>query len=179
MAYLQAADVLVKSDKRLADENRQKALLHWRAAIDFCPDAQRFATSAIMARQLGEQANAAGDLLSAEQYWTFAADSLSGQWDARAEAMGYLSSLRLLQGRTEEAYRRADQGVKLTDNESLRLARARGAVAFAKTKLQAGDTAEATRLLNVAREDLGKIPDGSELSKYARELQQDPLLSRQ
>jgi hypothetical protein len=173
-ALLEAAEHLEKRDPAKSRQYSRDAIADWKAAVDSCPDVQRFTTIAVMARFVGNEYNRNGDAAAAERYWLIAADSPMGQADARAQAANALAALYLTQGSPDRAYQRAGLAVLLSDEPVHRLARAKAALALARRT----QGAAARALPQQAREDLHAIPPQSPLHARAKELLNDPLLQR-
>ncbi|MFH0938028.1 MAG: hypothetical protein V1899_01905 [Planctomycetota bacterium] len=176
-AYSQAAQALRTEpphNQALIEQYRSEWREQWRISVDECPDTKRFAIYSIMAMTVGEDCNVRRDLVGAERYWTLAAEFSGGQQDGRSLAMGYLSSLRMTQNRPEEAYRYANEGLALVPDNTLRLARAKAALALAKNEQQVGDKAAGDQWVNMAREDLNSMLNDARVSEQARRLLNDP-----
>jgi len=174
MAYGQATEMEFKGGRHeRVNEFRRHWMDQWRAAIDDCPDVTRFSFFCDVALNVGEDCQARGDLVGAEKYWRLAASPPPGvpeQAPARALALGWLASLRLSEGRLQEASDLAYEARETYPAEQTILIRGRTAIALAREKEAAGDLETAKALRERARIDLGLIPAWSKHAPIAAEL---------
>ncbi|MCY3020551.1 MAG: hypothetical protein NTW87_16135 [Planctomycetota bacterium] len=167
-----------KADPAKVEVLRQRWLDEWKIGVDSCPDAWRYACYLVMALNAGERAyKHDGNLAEAEHYWAIACDQpreASDNPNVRAIALCYMSSLRIEQGRFEEAYALSRRAVAASAEPPTFFMRGRAALKLAAWRRKNGAEAEAQRLLREAGADLELIPPRASNYKQARELLQDP-----
>lgn len=156
-------------DRARADDYSKRWIEQWHAGAD-CPDAALFAFYSIMALNVGEDFNRKGALADAERYWMAAAfppNRFPNEALSRSLALGYLSSLRLFQKRTQEAYDFARAASKEWATDATRLQLARSALARAD---EINEPESRARLIAEARKSLKSIPADAKVSAEARAL---------
>ncbi|HYG74497.1 MAG TPA: hypothetical protein VEK08_05785 [Planctomycetota bacterium] len=177
-AYAQAWQIFETRDPARANEFRKKHLEEWKAGVDDCPDAGRYAAYMVMALNVANEFSRTGDLKAAERYWQIAAAKPTECHDfptVRASAVSYLAELRMAEKRFEDAHALARQAVDLCYDFRTVMLRARTALALAGiTEKESPRYAE---LLKQAREDLESIPqNAAQLYPLAQKLLSAPPL---
>jgi len=145
-----------KADQRKLEELRQLSLQEWKDGVDRCPDGQRYTCFLTMALSVGEEFRRQGKPQIAEYYLDLATRPPPEAPDdpcLRAAAQCALGSLRLAEGRLDEAYLLAGDAVAAADEAPPRMLRARVQLALAATLRQRKEDTAARDFAAQARRD--------------------------
>lgn len=167
----------VQEIEKLAEQYRREGLKQWAIGLT-CPDSPRFNLYATMALELGSESIRLNRPDEAERYWSMCLEAPKEAVDdtrQRAQALGSLAALWLDQGKASKAYEISHGALKLHSLPEMRILIARTALALAAEK----QGAEATVLLNEAREHLNSVQESSEFYAAAQGFLKHPLLKRE